>query len=80
MDKNDIIKIIDGIPYYNNDYIGFLYNELADRDKILNKINKMFEADTYCENIYYAIGVLLNKKYFFIDHVDNEELLKILNE
>lgn len=80
MNKDEIIKIIDGIPYYNYDYIGFLYNELADRDKILNKINKMYDANTYCENIFYAIGVLLNKKYFDIDKVDNEELLKILNE
>ena len=29
---------------------------------ILNKINKMYEANTHCENIYYAIGVLLHKE------------------
>ena len=28
MTKNDVIKIIDGIPFYNYDYIGFLYNKL----------------------------------------------------
>ena len=33
MTKDDVIKIIDGIPFYNYDYIGFLYNKLQEKDK-----------------------------------------------
>ena len=65
--------------------INTIEQELEEKDKeierlnnIINKINKILEADTHCENIYYAIGVLLNKRYFDIKMVDNEELLNIL--
>ena len=63
----------------------YYYQVLEKQDKeierlnnIINKIDKLFEADTHCENIYYAIGVLLNKRFFDIEMVDNEELLNIL--
>ena len=55
-----------------------LYQENKRLNNIINKISKMLEADTHCENIYYAIGVLLNKRFFDIKMVDNEELLNIL--
>lgn len=74
---------------HNNQTYGLFLQEykedIVDKDKeierlnnIINKINKILEADTHCENIYYAIGVLLNKRYFDIKMVDNEELLNIL--
>lgn len=47
MTKDDVIKIIDGIPFYNYDYIGFLYNKLQEKDKkieqLTNNWNKLEE-------------------------------------
>lgn len=42
MTRDDVIKIIDGIPFYNYDYIGFLYNKLQEKDKELDRLNKCF--------------------------------------
>lgn len=55
-----------------------LVNENERLKNIINKIDKLFECDTHCENIYYAIGVLLKKEYFEIEMIDNEEILNIL--
>lgn len=62
-------------------YVNIVLHDRKEIDRlnnIINKIDKMLGADTHCENIYYAIGVLLNKSFFDIKMVDNEELLNIL--
>lgn len=40
MSEEDIIKIINGIPYYNYDYIGFLYNSLQEKDEDIKCLEK----------------------------------------
>ena len=55
-----------------------LKEEIERLNNIINKINKLFDADAHCESIHYAIGVLLNKEYYDIENVWDEELLKIL--
>ena len=52
--------------------------EIERLNNIINKIDKLFEVDTHCEDIYYAIGVVLNKKYHNIEMISNEEILNIL--
>lgn len=52
--------------------------EIERLNNILDKINRLFDVDTHCENIYYAIGTLLKKEYFEIEMIDNEEILDIL--
>ena len=78
-DKEEIEMI-----YRDND-IHYLENFVKEQDKeierlnnIINKIDKLFEVDTHCEDIYYAIGVVLNKKYHNIEMISNEEILNIL--
>lgn len=63
-----------------------IFNELYDDateeierlNNIIDKINKLYDCNTHCENIYRAIGVLLNKKYCDIEDVWEEDLLGIL--
>ena len=52
--------------------------EIERLNNIIDKINKLYDCNTNCENIYYAIGVLLNKKYCDIKDVLEEDLLDIL--
>lgn len=63
MTKDDIIKTIDGIPYYNYDYIGFLYNELEDRDKkieeVIKKIKQHRKAKELLCDLYSDDEILL---------------------
>lgn len=78
MTKDDVIKIIDGIPFYNYDYIGFLYNKLQEKDKqlkiyksIIEKLTKELKT-TYNKEYYYKY----NGKY--LKSEINTELLNLL--
>lgn len=62
------------------DIIDLQNKEIERLNNIINKINKLLECDTHCENIYYAIGVLLNYNYFDIEDIENKEILNILKE
>lgn len=55
-----------------------MYAENQRLQNIINKIDKLFEVDTHCGDIYYAIGVVLNKKYYDIEMINNEEIINIL--
>ena len=80
----DVIKV-DGQLYVHISKVEVFQNQLQQKGKeierlnnIINKIDKLFEVDTHCEDIYYAIGVVLNKKYHDIEMISNEEILNIL--
>lgn len=87
IDEHKLQRIKEIVLFYDKDsmegtelvnYITKLQEENKRLNNIINKIDRLFEADTHCENIYYAIGVLLNKKYYDIEMIDNKELLNIL--
>jgi len=61
-----------------NQEVNLKDNEIEKLNNIIDKINRLFDVDTHCENIYYAIGTLLKKEYFEIEMIDNEEILDIL--
>lgn len=82
----DITKYIvldkDKNYWYSAEYVDKMLEkqdkEIERLNNIINKIDQLFEADTHCEDIYYAIGVILNKKYYDIEMISNEEILNIL--
>lgn len=85
--KQSFYVLLDKKERKQYDYEDYLLDELEEKDKeieklnnIIDKINKLLECDTNCENIYYAIGVLLNHNYFDIEDIENEEILNILKE
>ena len=50
MSKDDIVKLIDGIPYYKYDYADFLYKQLEFKDLILKALHKYFTEHEEYEN------------------------------
>ena len=49
MNKDDIMKIIDGVVYYHYDYTDFLYRQLEIRDLILKALHKYFTKHEHYE-------------------------------
>ena len=49
MNKEDVIKLIDGIPYYRYEYTDFLYEQLEYKDLILKALHKYFTEHEYYE-------------------------------
>ena len=49
MNKDDIMKIIDGIVYYHYDYTDYLYRQLEIRDLILKALHKQFTKHEHYE-------------------------------
>lgn len=41
MNKEDIVKLIDGIPFYRYEYADFLYQQLEEKDKEINRLNNI---------------------------------------
>lgn len=50
MTKDDIVKLIDGIPFYRYDYADFLYKQLEFKDLILKALHKYFTEHEEYEN------------------------------
>lgn len=40
MNKEDIVKLIDGDVFYHYKYCDFLYSKLEEKDNIINKLDK----------------------------------------
>lgn len=74
---NEVLQNMDKILRNENTNLKL---EIGRLNNIINKIDKLFDVDTHCENIYHAIGVLLKKPYFEIEMIDNEEILDILGD
>lgn len=50
MNKDDLVKLIDGIPFYRYDYADFLYKQLEFKDLILKALHKYFTEHEEYEN------------------------------
>lgn len=50
MTKDDLVKLIDGIPFYRYDYADFLYKQLEFKDLILKALHKYFTEHEEYEN------------------------------
>lgn len=50
MNKDDIVKFIDGIPFYRYEYADFLYKQLEFKDLILKALHKYFTEHEEYEN------------------------------
>lgn len=46
MNKDDVIKFIDGKVYYYSDYINFLYKQLELKDGIIKEVREYIEEHT----------------------------------
>ena len=44
MNKDDVLKIIDGRTYYYTDYVYYLYDELKKRDEIIKEVREYNES------------------------------------
>lgn len=78
MIRIDFKKLENGNLEITEKMLNDILSHMKRQDNIIDKINKLYDCDTHCENIYYAIGVLLNKKYHDIDDVWEKDLLHIL--
>ena len=71
MNKDDVLKVIEGKTYYCTDYIYFLYEELRKRDEIIKEVRE------YIETKYdYLLG-----NETFLDHdeiIDRKQIKHIL--
>ena len=73
MNKEDIIKFIDGIPFYRYEYTYFLYQKLEEKDKEIERLkndkkkvlelieNDYFEDGSF-ENYYEVLNILKEGK------------------
>lgn len=71
-------KLENGNLEITENMLNDILSHMKRQDDIIDKINKLYDYDTHCENIYYAIGVVLNKKYHDIDDVWEKNLLNII--
>lgn len=49
MNKDDVLKFIDGKTYYYTDYIYFLYEELRKRDEIIKEVREYIMSELITE-------------------------------
>lgn len=52
MNRDDVIKFIDGKIFYYSDYINFLYEQLQLKDEIIKEARKLLKA-TEIENSWF---------------------------
>jgi len=52
MNRDDVIKFIDGKIFYYSDYINFLYEQLQLRDKTIKEARELLKA-TEIENSWF---------------------------
>lgn len=52
MNRDDVIKFIDGKIFYYSDYINFLYEQLQLRDEIIKEARELLKA-TEIENSWF---------------------------
>ncbi len=44
MKEEDVIKLIDGIPFYRYEYADFLYHKLEEKDKEIDRLNNIING------------------------------------
>ena len=73
MDKDDVIKFIDGKVFYYSDYINFLYKQLELKDNIIKEVREYIESnplvyigdtDVKVEDILYQEKNIEDTKFF----------------
>ncbi len=73
MNRDDVIKFIDGKVFYYSDYINFLYEQLQLRDEIIKEVREYIENNKqYAELEDYE----KNGEYY----IDEIGLLQILDK
>ena len=55
MNKEDIIKFIDGDVFYKSDYVDFLYKQLEMKDLILKCLHKYYDEHEQYEDEAFLI-------------------------
>ena len=74
MDKDDVIKFIDGKIFYYSDYINFLYEQLELKDNIIKEVRE------YIETKYLLEFDDFEKPFILTDKNDWNKLLEILDK
>lgn len=83
MNKDDIVKLIDGIPFYRYEYADFLYQKLEEKGKEIDRLNNELEEYKKDYDRIYTENCRLREKHNITDISlldENYRLNNIMNE